>query len=184
MSPRRKIESTDIDLFDTPASKLRRRWGLPIVALASALLIAAAITVGALVLYAHESEHRDTVKQAQALDYVRSFMTGFTSPDPFHANDYADRVLAGGTGDFAKAFKDQMNQIVVQVASAQPATGSVLEAGVEKWNDDGSADVLVATEITTTTPDGKSVIETGNRWLATATKEGQQWKISQLSRVV
>ena len=55
---------------------------------------------------------------------------------------------------------------------------------MQRWNDNGSADVLVATKITTRSPDGKSTIESGNRWVATAIKEGQQWKISQLIQVI
>jgi Mce-associated membrane protein len=60
----------------------------------------------------------------------------------------------------------------------------VVEAGVQRWNDDGSADILVATKVTTKSPDGKTTVESGNRWVATATKEGQQWKISQLIQVI
>ena len=77
-----------------------------------------------------------------------------------------------------------MNEIVVQVAQAEPSTGTVLEAGVQRWNDNGSADVLVATKISTKSPDGKSTIESGSRWIATAIQEGQQWKISNLIQVI
>ena len=79
---------------------------------------------------------------------------------------------------------EKQNEIVLQVARLEPTTGTVVEAGVERWNDDGSADVLVATKMTSTTPDGKQPIETGSRWLATAVKEGQQWKISRLIQVI
>ena len=93
-------------------------------------------------------------------------------------------VLAQGTGDFAKMFREKMNEIVIQVARAEPTQGTVVEAGVQRWNDNGSADVLVATKTTAKTPDGKSTIESGNRWVATAIQEGQQWKISQLIQVI
>ncbi len=84
-----------------------------------------------------------------SLGYVRGFMTDYTTLDPFHANDYADRILAQGTGDFAKMFKEKMNEILIRVARAQPTDGQVvLAAGVQRWNDNGSADVLVATKIT------------------------------------
>ena len=59
----------------------------------------------------------------------------------------------------------------------------MLDAGVERWNDDGSANVVVATQITTTMPDGK-MTERGNRWVATAIQEGEQWKISNLLEVI
>ena len=117
------------------------------------------------------------------LYFVRSFMTQYTSPDPFHANDYADKVLAQGTGQFAKLYQDKMNEIVVQVARAEPTAGSVQDIGIERWNEDGSADVVVAALTRTKLPDGKT-IESGNRWVVTATKEGEQWKISNLLQVI
>jgi Mce-associated membrane protein len=72
----------------------------------------------------------------------------------------------------------------VQVARSEPSTGEVLDAGVQRGNDDGSVDVLVATKVTSKTPDGKSTIESGSRWIATTIKEGQQWKISNLVQVI
>ena len=149
MSPRRKVESDDQDFFDV-APEPPRRWGLPIIAALATLLLAAAITASTLILIDHEKDRRASIKEAAALGYVREFMTTYTTLDPFHANDYADRVLAQGTGDFAKSFKEKMNEIVVQVARAEPTTGTVLEAGVQRWNDNGGADVLVATKISTT----------------------------------
>jgi Mce-associated membrane protein len=59
----------------------------------------------------------------------------------------------------------------------------VLGAGVERWNDDGSANVMVATEVTSKSPDEKQVLGSTNRWTVTATQEGNQWKISNLLQV-
>ena len=183
MSPRRRVEFDERDFFDVEP-KAPRRWGLPIIGVLAALLIAAAITGSTLMLNSYNNDQDASAKEVAALDYVRGFMTAYTTLDPFHANDYADRILAQGTGDFAKMFKEKQNEILIQVARAEPTTGSVLEAGVQRWNDNGSADVLVATKIATKSPDGKSTIESGNRWVATAIKEGQQWKISQLIQVI
>ena len=183
MSPRRKLDTDERDFFDV-APNPPRRWGLPIIAVVATLLIAAAIAGSTLMLVQHEKDRRTSVKEAAALGYVREFMTQYTTLDPFHANDYADRIVAQGTGDFAKMFKEKENEILIQVARAEPTTGTVLEAGVQRWNDNGSADVLVATKVATKSPDGKSTIESGNRWVATAIKEGQQWKISNLIQVI
>ena len=183
MSPRRKFEAGEQDFFAVPP-KPPRRWGLPLIATLATLLIAAAITGSTLMLIQHEKDRRTSVKEAAALGYVREFMTAYTTLDPFHANDYADRILAQGTGDFAKMFKEKETDILVQVARAEPTKGTVLEAGLQRWNDNGSVDVLVATKISAKSPDGKSTIESGNRWVATAIKEGQQWKISQLIQVI
>jgi Mce-associated membrane protein len=184
MSPRRKIDAAEPDIFEAPAPKPPRRWGLPLLASLAGVLVAAAITASTLMLVSHESDRRTELRDAEVLGYVRSFMTTYTTLDPFHANYYADRILSQGTGEFSKMFKEKMNEILVQVARAEPTQGTVLEAGVQRWNDNGSADVLIATKITNKSPDGKSIIESGNRWVVTAIKEGQLWKISQLIQVI
>lgn len=183
MSPRRKVEADEVDFFDV-VPKGPRRWGLPSIAILATVLLTAAITASALMLTAYLKGQAASAREAAALDYVRGFMTAYTTLDPFHANDYADRILAQGTGDFAKQFKDKENEILIQVARAEPTQGTVLDAGVARWNDNGSADVLVATKVTMTSPDRKTTIESGNRWVATAIREGQQWKISQLNQVI
>jgi Mce-associated membrane protein len=183
MSPRRKIGADEPDFFEVkPQSP--RRWGLPVVAALATVLIAAALTAGSLMLASHRTDVTTRADDAQVLDYVQSFMTTYTTLDPFNANAYTDRILAQGTGEFASMFKEKQNEILIQVAQAEPTTGTVVAAGVQRWNDNGSADVLVATKITSKSPDGKSTIESGNRWVATAIKEGQQWKISQLIQVI
>ncbi|KWX24149.1 mammalian cell entry protein [Mycolicibacterium wolinskyi] len=183
MSPRRRIEPDERDYFAVEP-KPPIRWGLPIIALLSGLLIAAAVAGSTFILVRHETDRRTEIKNAAALSYVREFMTVYTTLDPFHANDYADRILTQATGDFQKMFKEKQNEIIIQVARAEPTAGTVLEAGIQRWNDNGSADVLVATKINTRSPDGKTNIESGNRWVATTILEGQQWKISQLIQVI
>lgn len=183
MSPRRKVEAEEADFFDV-IPKPPRRWGLPVIAGLATLLLAAAITASALMLNAYTKDQDSSTREAEAVGYVRGFMTTYTTLDPFHANDYADRILTQGTGDFAKMFKQKENDVLIQVARAEPTTGTVIEAGVQRWNGNGSADVLVATKVSTKSPDGKSTIESGNRWVATTIKEGQQWKISQLIQVI
>ncbi|WP_102144125.1 mammalian cell entry protein [Mycobacterium hubeiense] len=186
MSPRRRVEAQERDFFEVEPvePKPPRRWGLPVVAGLAAVLIAAAVGASTFMLVRHEMDRRTELRTAAALDYVRSFMTDYTSLDPFNANAYADRIQSKGTGEFAKMFSERKNEILLQVARAEPTKGTVLEAGVQRWSDNGSAEVLVATKVTTKTPDGKSTIESGNRWIATATKEGQQWKISNLIQVI
>ncbi|HEY7053450.1 MAG TPA: mammalian cell entry protein [Mycobacterium sp.] len=191
MSPRRKLEPDARRFGDEQAVVKTSRWawlrnigGLAGLSIATTLLVAAAIAVTAVMLVSHETDRRNAVNEASVLGYVGQFMTEFTSPDPFHANDYADRVLANATGDFAKEFKEKENAILVQVARAEPAKGTVEEAGIEKRYDDGSVSVLVATKTTTTLGDPKKPVQSGNRWVVTAVKEGQQWKISKLTPVI
>ena len=184
MSPRRKFQPGEESLLAASPTQPRRRWGLPLAATVSALLMVAALTVSTLMLISHQSRERAAAKDREVLSYVKWFMVDFTSIDPFHANDYIDRILAQATGDFAKQYHDKANEILLQVARAEPTTGAVLDAGVERWNDDGSANVLVATGVTSKSPDEKQVFENTNRWTATAKQEGSQWKISNLLQVI
>lgn len=182
MSPRRKVEPGSREIFRMPDTR-PRRWVLPLVAGLAALAIVAAITGSALMLIDRETQRRDAVRDVAMLSFVRGFITEYTSPDPFHANDYADKVLAQGTGQFAKLYQEKMNEVVIQVARAEPTKGAVQDLGIERWNSDGSADVVVAATTNTTLPDGKT-IASGSRWVVTATKEGEQWKISNLLQVI
>lgn len=174
MSPRRKFGPDDRPLLVAPiakrprrlASRLRprvlvaefraglrsRRWGLALATTVAVVTMVTAISACALMLVSHESQRRIATKEAAVLTYVSSFMTQFTSVDPFHANDYVDRVLAQATGDFAKQYQDKENEVLVQVARGEPTKGTVLDAGVERWTDDGSATVLVAVDVTSKSP--------------------------------
>jgi Mce-associated membrane protein len=184
MSPRRKFAPGEEPLLVAHPPTPYRPWAYPLMITVAALLMAAAITVSTLMLVSHQSAEREASRNRQVLNYVTGFMTEFTSIDPFHANDYVTRILAQATGDFAKQYTDKANEILLQVARAEPATGTVLDAGVERWNDDGTVTVMVATAVTSKSPDEKQVIEKGNRWAVTATEEGKQWKISNLLQVI
>jgi Mce-associated membrane protein len=185
MSPRRKFAPGEGALLvATDPVIARRPWGLPLASAVAAVLIAAAITVSTLMLISHESRERTASNNREVLTYVTGFMTQFTYVDPYHANDYIMRILDQATGDFAKQYRDKANEILLQVARAEPATGNILGAAVERWNDDGSATVMVATEVTSKSADQRQVFESTNRWTATATREGNQWKISSLLQVI
>ncbi|OSC42014.1 mammalian cell entry protein [Mycobacterium decipiens] len=198
MSPRRKFETGEGPLLVALPIEPPRRWGLPprpwdlrarLFRLPAALIAAAVVSTAAIsscvfMLITHESHQRAARQDTAMLSDVRSFMAMFTSPDPFHANEYAERVLAHATGQFAQQYRDRHNEILMQISGVEPTTGTVLDAGVERWNDDGSANVLVVTEITSKSPDGKRVVGSANRWVITAKQEGNEWKISNLLPVI
>jgi len=182
MSPRRKFQPGEEPLLVAHPVQAGRAWGLPLATAVAGLLMAAAITACTLMLISNQSHERTASKEREVLSYVTGFMAEFTSIDPYHANDYVTRVLAQATGDFATQYHDKANEILLQVARAEPATGTVLGAGVERWNEDGSANVMVATDVTSKS--SEQVIENTNRWTATVTQEGNQWKISNLLQVI
>ena len=144
MSPRKRIEPGTQAAFGDLAPRPRRRPGLAVLVAAATVLVIAAVAVSAAVLVTHQRHYDAAVRDVAVIGFVRTFMTHYTSPDPFHANDYADAVLAQSTGQLADMYKKRMNEIVVQVARAEPTQGAVLDAGIERWNDDGSANVVVA----------------------------------------
>lgn len=182
MSPRRRVAEDHQPLFTEQAPPPSRRLSAVI---GSALLLAtAAIAVCAGVLVTHEQHRRAALRDVEALAAVESFMTMFTSPDPFHANDYLAAVIEHATGDFATQYQEKANQILIAVARSEPTTGTVIAAGVERWNDEGSVSMLVAVENSGKSPDGKRQAKVATRWLATAQKEGDQWKISNLNQVL
>jgi Mce-associated membrane protein len=203
MSPRRRIQPGDVPLFteQMPQSTLwsrlpvrlalprqwwkpSRDWAMPVAMAVAGVIAAGGITTSAYVLVNQRSHHQVAMKDVDVLGFVRAFMTGFTTLDPFHANAYVERILAHATGDFAKQYRDKQNEILIQIAQAEPTKGTTLDAGVERWNDDGSANVLVATDVTYKSPDQKQVIDNTNRWVVTAQREGDQWKISSLQQVI
>jgi Mce-associated membrane protein len=83
-------------------------------ALAAAVIIAA-VTISGVVFITDQTARRAQIREAAVLSFVRTFITQYTSPDPFNANDYADKVLALGTGNFAKMYSERMNEVVIQV---------------------------------------------------------------------
>lgn len=181
MSPRRRVLADDQPLFVERTVPDRR---LRTVIAGSLLIGVAAIAICAATLVSHEQHRRSALRDVDALAAVQSFMTMFTSPDPFHANDYLANVLDHATGDFAQQYQDKANQILVAVARSEPTTGTVIAAGVERWNDDGSVSMLVAVENSGKSPDGRHEVKAATRWLATAQQEGDQWKISNLNQVL
>ncbi len=164
--------------------KPSRRWALPLTVATAAVVAASSITMSSFVLAKQRSHHEAAMREVDVLGFVRAFMTGFTSLDPFHANAYVEQIQAHATGDFAKQYHDKQNEILIQVAQAEPTKGTTLAAGVERWNDDGSANVMVATDVTFKSPDGKQTLDNTNRWVVIAQREGNQWKISSLQQVI
>ncbi|MGI9125846.1 MAG: mammalian cell entry protein [Mycobacterium sp.] len=182
MSPRRRFEPGQPDSFRLPDPQPQRR-SLAVAATVGAVLVATALTASAVIFVNQQAQHRSMIREAAVLTFVKSFLTQYTSPDPFHANDYADRVLELGTGNFAKLYSESMNDVVIQVARSEPGVGSVQEIGIERWNSDSSANVIAVADMTTKMPDGKKV-QTQTRWEVTAVKEGEQWKVSDLIQVI
>ena len=182
MSPLRRVEPADPVNFRMPEPKPRHR-ALALASSVAVVAVLACVMVAALVFARHHTVYRTQIRDADVVDFVKSFVTNYTSPDPFHANDYAKSVLAQGTGKFATAYDKSMDTIVIQVAQSERGFGAVQEIGIERWNSDDSADVIAVAMMTTKMPDGKTY-ESPSRWLVTTIREGEQWKVSDLKQVI
>ncbi|MBS9535699.1 mammalian cell entry protein [Mycobacterium sp. M1] len=184
MSPRRRMSPGQPPLFTETAVPAPGRWRFRLLVVHVVLAVSAALAICALALVSHVSVHRAAVNQANVRADVDRFMAHFTSPDPFHANDYVDEVLAHATGEFATMYREKVNMTLAHIVHAQPATGSVLDSGIERWNDDGSATLLVVTQVRSKSRDGKKDEDVPYRWIVTAEQEGSEWKISNLIQVL
>ncbi|PQM49697.1 hypothetical protein C1Y40_00083 [Mycobacterium talmoniae] len=188
MSPRRKIELGEPGLLVAPPPRPPRPWRAIFAAAVGALVILGSITAGALMLYSHESHRRTALNEVAALDIARAFTAEFLSPDPTGdsgANRYVDRMAAQSAGELGKWWQDRKNEILIQVATGPVVKATILDAGVERWNDDGSVDVLVVAKTAIKSADGKRIeAEPTVRCLETVRREGDQWKISNLSPVI
>lgn len=182
MSPRRRIDAGEQPALRIPATRPRHRL-LSVVAPVAAAALIAALILSAFVFAKANTAQRASIRNAAVIDFVRSFVAQYTSPDPFNANAYADKVLSLGTGNFAKMYSDKMNQVVIQVAQSEPAVGTVQEIGIERWNPDSSVNVIAVANMSTKMPDGTKV-DSPSRWEVTAVKEGDQWKVSDLIQVL
>ena len=182
MSPLRRFDDGDWSSLRMPEPRPSHRR-LRAVASIAAVAMLVALSVSAFVFTKSITQQRAAVRNAEVIDFVRSFVTQYTSPDPFHANAYADKILALGTGNFAKLYSDKMTEVVIQVAQAEPGVGTVQEIGIERWNPDDSANVIAVSNMTTTMPDGKK-IDSGSRGEVTAVMEGDRWRVSDLIQVL
>lgn len=182
MSPRRRFDEGDWSSLRMPEPRPSRHRLLVVASIAAVTMIVA-LSVSAFVFAKSVSQQRASVRNAAVIDFVRTFVTQYTSPDPYNANAYADKILALGTGNFATLYSEKMTEVVIQVAQAEPGVGTVQEIGIERWNPDDTANVIAVANMTTTMPDGKK-IDSGSRWEVTAVKEGDQWKVSDLIQVL
>lgn len=187
MSPRRKVDADEPQLLVPSVPRPPRPWRFWSTMLLAAIVSAGSIAVAATMLVAHVDHRRLALQQVEVLDFARSFTVQFLSPDPTGengANRYVDLMTEHATGEFGAWWKERRNEILIQVARGPEATAEVLEAGLERWNDDGSAQVLVVAKTHIKGLDGKVVAEPTMRCLETVMKQGDQWKIRNFSPVL
>ncbi|WP_082949034.1 hypothetical protein [Mycobacterium sp. 1274756.6] len=166
-----------------PRPPLRLVWA----AIGAAVVIAATLAVAMVMLVEYETRQFMERREFAVIETARSFTTQLMSPDPtgdYGANRYVDRMTAQVTGELETYWRESRDRILIEVAKGAKSEATVLYAGLERWNDDGSADVLVIARQRIQDDDGKTMAEPIAQVLETVRQEGGQWKISNMGPVI
>ncbi|WP_166907626.1 hypothetical protein [Mycobacterium sp. DL440] len=164
-------------------SRLGRGWMAAI--LAGLLVLAAAVGVGGyLALRAHQDSERIASDEAEALAAAKDCVTATQAPDTQAMIAAQTKIIECSTGDFGAqaGLYSGMLLDAYQAANVQVKV-SDLRAAVEKHNDDGSMDLLVAVRVLVTNSE-KSDEEQGYRLrVKMARAEDGNYKVARLDQV-
>ncbi|MDF3340697.1 hypothetical protein ACP6C7_26660 [Mycolicibacterium septicum] len=164
-------------------SRLGRGWVAAI--LAGLLVLAAAVGVGGyLALRAHQDSERIASDEAEALAAAKDCVTATQAPDTQAMIAAQTKIIECSTGDFGAqaGLYSGMLLDAYQAANVQVKV-SDMRAAVEKHNDDGSMDLLVAVRVLVTNTE-KSDEEQGYRLrVKMARAEDGNYKVARLDQV-
>lgn len=164
-------------------SRLGRSWVAAI--LAGLLVLAAAVGVGGyLALRAHQDSERIASDEAEALAAAKDCVTATQAPDTQAMIAAQTKIIECSTGDFGAqaGLYSGMLLDAYQAANVQVKV-SDMRAAVEKHNDDGSMDLLVAVRVLVTNTE-KSDEEQGYRLrVKMARAEDGNYKVARLDQV-
>ena len=177
------ISATDAEEAAARPSRLGRGWMAAI--LAGLLVLAAAAGVGGyLALRAHQDSERIASDEAEALQAAKDCVTATQAPNTQAMIEAQTKIIECATGDFGAqaGLYSGMLLDAYQAANVQVKV-SDLRAAVEKHNDDGSMDLLVAVRVLVTNSE-KSDEEQGYRLrVKMARAEDGNYKVARLDQV-
>lgn len=177
------ISATDAETATSQPSRLGRGWMAAI--LAGLLVLAAAVGGGGyLALRAHQDSERIAGDEAEALAAAKDCVTATQAPDTQAMIAAQTKIIECSTGDFGAqaGLYSGMLLDAYQAANVQVKV-SDLRAAVEKHNDDGSMDLLVAVRVLVTNSE-KSDEEQGYRLrVKMARAEDGNYKVARLDQV-
>ncbi|MGV0810793.1 hypothetical protein ABQF34_02410 [Mycolicibacterium boenickei] len=177
------ISATDTEEATSRPSRLGQGWMAAIVA--GLLILAAAIGVGGyLTLRAHQDSERIAHDEAEALQAAKDCVTATQAPDTQAMIAAQTKIIECATGDFGTQ-AGLYSGMLLDAYQAANVTVKVsdLRAAVEKHNDDGSMDLLVAVRVLVTNSE-KSDEEQGYRLrVKMARAEDGNYKVARLDQV-
>jgi Mce-associated membrane protein len=177
------ISATDAEEAAARPSRLGRGWMAAI--LAGLLVLAGAAGVGGyLALRAHQDSERIASDEAEALQAAKDCVTATQAPNTQAMIEAQTKIIECATGDFGAqaGLYSGMLLDAYQAANVQVKV-SDLRAAVEKHNDDGSMDLLVAVRVLVTNSE-KSDEEQGYRLrVKMARAEDGNYQVARLDQV-
>ena len=169
---------------ETRPSRLTRGWfvgGLVVLL----LLAAGAVTGGVFALLAHNDNAASTRAEEQAVAAAKDCVSATNAPDPAAMAASVQKIIDCSTGDFG-AYAKMMAPMMVEAYQAANVRVEVtdMRAAVERHNDDGSIDVLVAFRFRVPSNPDTQNAETGLRLRAQMASEDGRYKIARLDPVM
>jgi Mce-associated membrane protein len=174
----------DEDVAGPPPSRVSRGWFVGIFVVL-VLMAAGLVTGGVLAMNRHTENKGAAQSEQAAMDAAKDCITATNAPDPATMAKSVQKILDCSTGDFGVSAKFMAPMVVeaYQVANAKVEV-TTLRAATEKFNDDGTIDVLVAFRFKVPTNPQQQNHETGVRWRATMRFEDGRYKIDKLVQVL
>jgi Mce-associated membrane protein len=176
----------DADLASSAAergpSRLGRRWFIGLTA--ALLLLAGGVGAGGyFALRAHLDSRTLARNDARAMQAAKECVAATQAPDTAAMSDSARKIIECATGDFG-AQAALYSGLLVEAYQAANAHVQVsdMRAAVERNNDDGSVEVLVALRVKVTNTAAKEQ-ESGYRLRVKMASDEGQYKIAKLEQV-
>jgi Mce-associated membrane protein len=174
------IEDAEAD--DRRPSRLGRGWLVGICATLLTLAVAGAVG-GVLALRDHNHSQAVERDDAAALQAARDCVTATHAPDAAAMAESQTKIIECSTGDFGAQAALYAGMLVEAYKAANVKVQvSDMRTAVERHNDDGSVDVLVAVRTQVTNSEAANQ-EQGYRLRVTMAPDAGKFKIAKLEQV-
>jgi Mce-associated membrane protein len=182
-APADPVSEPEVESTDHP-SRVGHGWFIAICA--ALLLLAGGVGTGAYFAFrAHHSDQAMTRADFEAMAAAKECVLATNAPDPATMAQSLQKIIDCSTGDFG-AYAKMMAPMMVEAYQAANIKVEVtdIRTAVEKHNDNGSIDVLVAFRMKVPSNPDRQNQEPGFRLRATMTPEDGHYKIAKLDTVL
>ncbi|MFZ0834910.1 MAG: hypothetical protein WAM92_17925 [Mycobacterium sp.] len=182
-APADSAPESEVASEDRP-SRMTRGWFVAIFVFLLVLAVGVG-TAGYLALRSHDENVTASREEQEAMTAAKDCVAATNAPDPAAMAASVQKILDCSTGDFG-AYAKMMAPMMVEAYQAANVKVEVttMRAAVEKHDDDGSIDVLVAFRFKVPSNPQNQGQETGLRLRAKMTPEDGRYKIAKLDPVM